>query len=67
VVNPPREKAYDSRRISLVFFHQPNYDALIECLPTCLLPGEEPKYAPITSGEHLYNKFVKQTTFGTGM
>jgi isopenicillin N synthase-like dioxygenase len=66
VVNPPREQAHDSRRISLVFFHQPNYDAVVECLPTCLGPGEQPKHAPITSGDHLYSKFVKQTTFGTG-
>ncbi len=61
VVNPPREIAGDSRRISLVFFHQPNYDAIVECLPTVLEPGEAARYAPITSGEHLYNKFVKQT------
>lgn len=67
VVNPPRDKAGDSRRISLVLFHQPNYDALIECLPTCLEPGAEPKYAPITSGDHLRSKFVKQTTFGAGV
>ena len=44
VVNPPRDVAHDSRRISLVFFHQPNYDAMIECLPTCLPPGEQPKH-----------------------
>lgn len=67
VVNPPRDKAGDSRRISLVLFHQPNYDALIECLPTCLEPGDEPRYAAITSGDHLRSKFVKQTTFGAGV
>lgn len=67
VVNPPRDVAGDSRRISLVFFHQPNYDAMIECLPSCLAPGDEPKYAPISSGDHLYNKFVKQSTQGKGI
>ena len=61
VVNPPRDLADDSQRISLVFFHQPNYDALIECLPTVLEPGETAKYEPVTSGDHLYSKFVKQT------
>ncbi len=61
VVNPPRELADDSDRLSLVFFHQPNYDAVIECLPTVLDQGEAPLYEPITSGEHLYNKFTKQT------
>jgi isopenicillin N synthase-like dioxygenase len=59
VVNPPRDKAVGSRRQSLVFFHQPNYDALVECLPTCLDKGTA-KYQPITSGEHLFKKVSKQ-------
>ena len=63
VVNPPRDKAHDSLRQSLVFFHQPNYDAMVECLPSCAPPGTPAKYAPISSGDHLRNKFVKQTTF----
>ncbi|MGH1503785.1 MAG: isopenicillin N synthase family dioxygenase [Acidimicrobiales bacterium] len=64
VINPGRDVAHDSRRISLVFFHQPNYDAVIECLPTVLGDGEAPKYEPITSGDHLTSKFVKQTSLG---
>lgn len=64
VVNPPQDIGRDTRRMSLVFFHQPNYDAMIECLPVCLAPGESPKYEPISSGDHLRSKFVKQTTFG---
>ncbi|HEX9463143.1 MAG TPA: 2-oxoglutarate and iron-dependent oxygenase domain-containing protein [Alphaproteobacteria bacterium] len=59
VVNPPSEVAADSRRHSMVFFHQPNFDALIECLPTCVAPGERPKYRPVTSGEHLADKLAK--------
>ncbi len=65
VVNPPRDVAHDSRRISLVLFHQPNYDAIIECLPTCLPADGVAKYQPISSGEHLYSKFTKQTSMGT--
>ena len=64
VANPSRERANDSLRQSLVYFHQPNYDAMVECLPSCLAPGERAKYAPISSGDHLRNKFLKQTTFG---
>lgn len=64
VVNPPRDKALGSRRQSLVFFHQPNYDAMVEVLPSCQDPAHPPKYEPITSGQHLYNKFVKQTSMG---
>lgn len=65
VANPPMDDAAcNTRRQSLVFFHQPNYDAIIECLPSCARTGEAPKYQPITSGDHLKSKFVKQTTLG---
>jgi isopenicillin N synthase-like dioxygenase len=57
VVNPPRDRALGSQRLSLVFFHQPNYDALIECLPGCQGPGRPAKYPPVTSGEHRHRKF----------
>jgi isopenicillin N synthase-like dioxygenase len=59
VVNPPRDQALGSRRQSLIFFHQPNYNAKIECIPTCL-DGGAAKYKPTTSGEHLYMKVSKQ-------
>lgn len=55
VVNPPRDRGVGSRRQSLVFFHQPNYDAEIECIPTCCTEGA-PKYAKTTSLEHLEMK-----------
>lgn len=67
VVNPPHGVAGASRRQSLVFFHQPNYDALVSCLPSCQGPGNPAKYPPISSGDHLRDKFVKQTTFGAGL
>ena len=67
VVNPPEDSPADNGRQSLVFFHQPNYDALIECLPGCLSEGEAPRHAPVTSGDNLLSKFVKQTTFGKGL
>jgi len=59
VANPPRDAALGSRRQSIVFFYQPNYDALIECLPGCSGPGNPPKYPPVTSGEHRLRKFLK--------
>jgi isopenicillin N synthase-like dioxygenase len=49
VVNPPREAA-GSDRVSLPFFHQPNFDAWIECLPSCTDEGNPPRHAPVTSG-----------------
>ncbi len=57
VVNPPRD-IVGTQRLSLVFFHQPNYDALVECLPSCLERGKA-KYAPVTSGDHLTMKITK--------
>ncbi len=45
------------RRQSIAFFHNANWDALIECLPGCLEPGELPKYAPMQAGPHLMAKF----------
>jgi len=46
------------RRQSIAFFHNANWDAVIECLPTCLAAGEVPKYAPIAAGPHLMQKFT---------
>lgn len=66
VVNPMLASEENVDRLSIVFFHQPNYDAVIECLPSCIQPGETAKYDAVTSGDHLKSKFVKQTTFGKG-
>ena len=51
------------RRQSIAFFHNANWDAVIECLPTCLPTGEIPKYKPIAAGPHLMQKF--QSTVNT--
>ena len=59
VVNPPRQAAAGNRRLSIPFFHQPNYDALIECLPTCCGPDNPPRYEPVTSGQHRLTKFLR--------
>jgi len=64
VVNPPRDQALGSRRLSMTFFHQPNYDAVIECLPTCTGPGRPPRYGRTTSGEHVWAKVNKHRTPG---
>ncbi len=61
VVNPPRDAKLGTGRISLAFFHQPNYDALIECLSSCQGPGNPAKHPPITSGEHRNRKFSATT------
>ncbi|BBK32756.1 isopenicillin N synthase-like dioxygenase [Stella humosa] len=63
VGNPPRADAAASRRLSLVFFHQPNYDALIECLPSCRAPNEPPRHPPITSGAHRLRKLNRANDY----
>jgi len=46
------DRALGSRRISMVFFHQPNHDAEIACIDACRSADVPPKYAPTTSGAH---------------
>ncbi len=61
VANPMRPGAEKSnRRQSIAFFHQPNHDALIECIPTCRSVDNPPRHAPILSGEHLMKKVSRQ-------
>jgi isopenicillin N synthase-like dioxygenase len=57
VVNPALEPGRSNRRTSFPFFHNANWDARVECLPTCLAPGEAPRYAPVLAGAHLMAKF----------
>lgn len=59
VVNPDRLGAWESRRQSIGFFAHPNFDATIECIPTCLASGEIPRYPPITAGGHIALKIAK--------
>jgi isopenicillin N synthase-like dioxygenase len=53
---PPAE-AVSSDRISLVFFQNPNPDAVIRCIESCTGTGE--KYPPITVAEHYLGKLMK--------
>ena len=57
VVNPPASIASRAKRLSIAFFQQPNYDALIECIAA---PGKA-KYPPVRSGEYRDLKY-RQTT-----
>jgi isopenicillin N synthase-like dioxygenase len=57
VVNPPPSIASKAKRLSIAFFQQPNYDALIECIA----PPGKAKYPPVRSGEYRDLKY-RQTT-----
>ena len=48
-----------SRRLSMAFFVHPDFDAEIRCIPSCLSPGETPKFETITAGEHIRRKIQR--------
>jgi isopenicillin N synthase-like dioxygenase len=52
VVKPP-----DTDRYSMPLFVTPPFGASIECLPSCLTPGQTPRYAPQLAGEYLLSRF----------
>jgi isopenicillin N synthase-like dioxygenase len=57
VTSPPGRDRY-----SVAFFFDPNPDALIECLPGCCGPGQQPKYAAIATADYLTQRLV--ATYG---
>jgi isopenicillin N synthase-like dioxygenase len=66
VVVPPDHAGRNCDRRSIAFFHNANWDARIECIPTCLGPGEEPRYEPVGAGRHLMDKFRSTQPRGAG-
>jgi len=49
-------------RYSVPFFYTGHYDHLVECIPTCLKPGEQPVYPPTTVEEHLREMYRRTYT-----
>lgn len=64
VAVPPAEVAAHERRQSLAFFHQPNWDARIEAIPTCIPAGETAQHEPVLAGPWLAAKFDAASTGG---
>ena len=54
VVNPDSAAAR-AKRLSIAFFHHPNYDALVECIA----PPGKAKYPPILSGRYRDEKYTQ--------
>ena len=61
VVNPPDSVAARAQRLSIAFFHHPNYDAEIECIA----PPGQAKYPPVRSGDYRDLKY-RQTRLAAG-
>jgi isopenicillin N synthase-like dioxygenase len=52
VVNPPADSRLSARRLSVAYFAHANYDALIECIPTCIASVGVAKHPSVLAGEH---------------
>ncbi len=46
-------------RYSIAFFHDVNYHALVECLPTCQGPDNPARSPPILAGEHIHQMYLR--------
>jgi isopenicillin N synthase-like dioxygenase len=44
-------------RYSIPYFFGPNYDTLIDVLPSCVSPNYPAKYEPVTTGEYIKGRF----------
>ncbi|MCH9669975.1 MAG: isopenicillin N synthase family oxygenase [Gammaproteobacteria bacterium] len=59
VINPAKLNDAGSRRQSIGYFMHPNFDARVECFPSCLGADDASRYAVITAGEHILSKINK--------
>ena len=59
VVVPSADHIAASRRQTIVFFHDPRGDAVIDCIPSCTDAGNPPRYVPITALEYVRTKAAK--------
>jgi isopenicillin N synthase-like dioxygenase len=60
VVNPPLGPGSRAARLSIAFFTHPNYDVVIECLPS----QGPAKHPPVRSGEYRDEKYAKTLLAG---
>jgi len=51
-------------RYSVPFFFSVNYEEKVTVLPTCVKPGEEPKYGEIAAGEYVLERLRATTSEG---
>jgi isopenicillin N synthase-like dioxygenase len=50
-------------RYSIAFFFDPNPDALVEAIPSCVPAGDQPLYPPIAAADHLTARLSASTAF----
>ncbi len=44
-------------RYATAYFFGPNYDTIIDTLPSCITPDNPAKYAPVTTGDYILSRF----------
>lgn len=57
VLPPPAEDPAEEL-ISLVFFHEPDHDTVVEALPTCVSAANPARHLPIRADAYLAEKFA---------
>ena len=55
----PHHETLGQRRMSIPFFHNPNPEAMIQCIESCCDEKNPPKYQPILAKSHLEMKVSK--------
>ena len=66
VANPPREHA-SVGRLSIPFFHNPNADAVVECIRGFYGEGKPVAYPPLVFGDHYLSKFYRAANMVTSL
>lgn len=51
-------------RYTCAFFNDGALDTIIECIPTCLKPGETPLYGPLKVEDHAIKRYTQ--SYGAG-
>ena len=63
VSTPHRVLKPAAERYSIALFVDPNPDALVSAIASCVPAGESPRYAPVTTHDYLQQRFA--ATYGT--
>jgi isopenicillin N synthase-like dioxygenase len=51
---------HDADRLSIPFFHGPNSDALISCIPSCASADNPPRHEPVRAGDFVAARIDRQ-------
>lgn len=62
VVVPDEERLSESERLSLVYFHEPDWDTDVSALSTCVDDEHPAQFDRVSAGEHLQMKVLRQRT-----